>query len=98
MNCPSRGAQRWGRESLTPLTLHPIRAALGGARSSVVEHLTFNQRVTGSIPVGLTKYFKGISRLLGMISFRDFDRANIRLTRCCTHIAEVTGARGPQSL
>jgi hypothetical protein len=25
-----------------------------GARSSVVEHLTFNQRVDGSIPSGLT--------------------------------------------
>jgi hypothetical protein len=27
-----------------------------GARSSVVEHLTFNQRVDGSIPSGLTIY------------------------------------------
>jgi hypothetical protein len=26
-----------------------------GARSSAVEHLTFNQRVDGSIPSGLTK-------------------------------------------
>ena len=31
-----------------------------GACSSVVEHLTFNQRVIGSIPTGLTSYFKGL--------------------------------------
>lgn len=29
--------------------------ALVGARSSAAEHLTFNQRVDGSIPSGLTK-------------------------------------------
>ncbi len=28
-----------------------------GARSSAVEHLTFNQRVVGSIPTGLTILF-----------------------------------------
>ena len=28
------------------------------ARSSAVEHLTFNQRVVGSIPTGLTNDFK----------------------------------------
>jgi hypothetical protein len=36
------------------------------ARSSVVEHLTFNQRVAGSIPAGLTMWFysEGSSSLL----------------------------------
>ena len=29
---------------------------LGRARSSAVEHLTFNQRVDGSIPSGLTNF------------------------------------------
>lgn len=32
---------------------HMVRPALVGARSSGVEHLTFNQRVEGSIPSGL---------------------------------------------
>ena len=32
--------------------------ALGRARSSAVEHLTFNQRVDGSIPSGLTRFAK----------------------------------------
>ena len=31
-----------------------------GARSSVVEHLTFNQGVDGSIPSGLTIDFNGL--------------------------------------
>ena len=34
-----------------------------GARSSVVEHLTFNQGVDGSIPSGLTIVFKGLANL-----------------------------------
>jgi hypothetical protein len=33
-------------------------AALARARSSGVEHLTFNQRVDGSIPSGLTIIFQ----------------------------------------
>ena len=32
-----------------------------GARSSAVEHLTFNQRVVGSIPTGLTMLFNELS-------------------------------------
>jgi hypothetical protein len=31
------------------------QCAFGGAHSSAVEHLTFNQRVVGSNPAGLTK-------------------------------------------
>ncbi len=37
---------------------HMVRPLLG-ARSSAVEHLTFNQRVDGSIPSGLTNYIEG---------------------------------------
>jgi hypothetical protein len=37
-------------------------ASGGGARSSVVEHLTFNQRVAGSIPAGLTSRGKEADR------------------------------------
>ncbi len=33
-----------------------------GARSSAVEHLTFNQRVEGSIPSGLTKLNHFVSK------------------------------------
>ena len=36
------------------MVVAPIWSAPLGARSSVVEHLTFNQRVDGSIPSGLT--------------------------------------------
>ena len=32
------------------------------ARSSVVEHLTFNQRVVGSIPTGLTKEIRDLAQ------------------------------------
>src|SRR5262249_26039419 len=41
-----------------------------GARSSAVEHLTFNQRVVGSIPTGLTITIKelGILRWLTLYS------------------------------
>ena len=34
-----------------------------GARSSAVEHLTFNQRVEGSIPSGLTNHFNELVNL-----------------------------------
>jgi hypothetical protein len=48
------------------LTLRPclpmFRATLVRARSSAVEHLTFNQRVDGSIPSGLTNMFDRIDR------------------------------------
>jgi hypothetical protein len=38
----------------------PIQAA-SWARSSVAEHLTFNQRVDGSIPSGLTNDLKDLA-------------------------------------
>src|SRR5580692_6788938 len=37
-----------------------VPRAFGRARSSAVEHLTFNQRVDGSIPSGLTKEIKDL--------------------------------------
>ena len=37
-----------------------VRPPFGRARSSGVEHLTFNQRVDGSIPSGLTNRFGNI--------------------------------------
>ena len=36
------------------------------ACSSVVEHLTFNQRVSGSNPDGLTKYFRQLERFVSL--------------------------------
>lgn len=48
------------RGLLTPMRrLHMVSRHLGRARSSAVEHLTFNQRVDGSIPSGLTKILVG---------------------------------------
>ena len=38
----------------------PFIAPFHGARSSGVEHLTFNQRVAGSIPAGLTILSDGL--------------------------------------
>jgi hypothetical protein len=46
---------------LTRLCPVPMVRPLGGARSSAVEHLTFNQRVDGSIPSGLTSFW-GVSQ------------------------------------
>gem|GEM_PF-5888847 len=40
------------------------------ARSSVVEHLTFNQRVVGSIPTELTSHSK-LFRQAGSTGFRE---------------------------
>jgi hypothetical protein len=56
----------------------PIQAA-SWARSSVAEHLTFNQRVDGSIPSGLTSQ---INRLFG----RGFARRQQgRADKCTLH-------------
>jgi hypothetical protein len=41
----------------------PIQAA-SWARSSVAEHLTFNQRVDGSIPSGLTSQINSLAQRL----------------------------------
>jgi hypothetical protein len=49
-----------------------------GARSSVVEHLTFNQGVDGSIPSGLTIIFKS---LRSSLSTRSMPRAHAVHTR-----------------
>jgi hypothetical protein len=47
--------RRKGDQTLTgPAVAHIWSRTLARARSSVVEHLTFNQRVAGSIPAGLT--------------------------------------------
>ena len=43
-----------------PMVRPPIPGL--GARSSVVEHLTFNQEVVRSIRTGLTKENKGLAR------------------------------------
>lgn len=42
-----------------------------GARSSVVEHLTFNQGVDGSIPSGLTNYFNELIIILGGLKLQE---------------------------
>ena len=46
------------------------------ARSSGVEHLTFNQRVDGSIPSGLTKKINGFEEFLSRFRSRERLRAN----------------------
>ena len=43
-------------------TRHLWSRAFGRARSSAAEHLTFNQRVDGSIPSGLTNVIKWLAR------------------------------------
>jgi hypothetical protein len=56
-----------GKSLVTPRVL--------GARSSAVEHLTFNQRVVGSIPTGLTIFTFAFARRawfvpVGLVSAR----------------------------
>ena len=53
---------------LDPLRARPyVPASLGRARSSVVEHLTFNQRVDGSNPSGLTNENNGLAEMLSRL-------------------------------
>ena len=50
-----------------PLRELPRPGSKKWARSSAVEHLTFNQRVVGSNPAGLTNYFNELDPQLEMI-------------------------------
>jgi hypothetical protein len=50
-----------------------------GARSSAVEHLTFNQRVVGSIPTGLTNKIKKLDR---SIKAGSGVKGNAKVTSC----------------
>ena len=53
---------------LTGISGRPNPATFFGARSSAVEHLTFNQVVEGSIPSGLTKKTTIILCVVNMVS------------------------------
>ena len=62
------------RRSCLPSLWNPCIQRGGRACSSVVEHLTFNQRVVGSYPTGLTNNFCWISILYkNCLSFRFSD-------------------------
>ena len=83
---------------------------LSGARSSGVEHLTFNQRVTGSIPVGLTMAlgtvvgaFAALHKITQDTVMPGIVRGSIAFRRCtpsrlcrlCTCVAARRRPRGP---
>ena len=58
------------RHSCLPLLAIPSIQRGGRACSSVVEHLTFNQRVVGSYPTGLTNNFNGLGASIRSMQLR----------------------------
>ena len=53
-----------------------VRLPMERARSSGVEHLTFNQRVDGSIPSGLASNYNGLVDILGSLCGRSLPRVS----------------------
>ena len=71
-----------------------------GARSSAVEHLTFNQRVVGSIPTGLTKENNSLAlkSSVRIENVRLFRKSDVRLScrsRPCSGHASAACRRSP---
>ena len=72
------GPSPWPESVLTGWARPPMVRRPLGARSSGVEHLTFNQRVDGSIPSGLTNQCQGpIPAIISSISLKTPSRTPI---------------------